>query len=187
MVQEQKRKGLVSDPFVFISDHRLKADILDALDFSAYLTVTLSGAREGLFKRELRRTNVLYIASVIEAVCLFLLEKKKVLVEKVEYKYVCPLKTPPEVSISSGILVFALQVRGTFPFQNTAFAQAIQTLKAKKIIAVSLAEDLDYIREARNTQHLYRRSSKHISQGDVESALATLKKILDQIPASIKT
>ena len=176
MAQERKRRKPGNDSFEFVVSKELKADITDALGFSAYLTIESLNAKEGTLKRELSRTNVLYVASVIEALCLFLLKEKKLSVDNVEYKQTRTISIPPEVSVSLGILVIALQVKETL--QSIPFARAIQALKENKIITKLLFDDLDSVRKARNTQHLYARSSRDMSQKDVKNALITLRKLL---------
>ena len=178
-----KHKGkerAVSVDFSFIADKRLRGDGEDALDFSAYLISSADEAKEPRYKEEFYRATVLYVASVIEALCLFLVETKKLSREKIEYKY--PQRLNVEgVSVSVGELVAAVKIKTPRNLQDLPFAEAIGILRRNNIVPEPLAKDLDSVRIARNTQHLYGRTDGVMSRKEIQAAFDALSNLLGQI------
>ncbi len=183
MVLKRKRE-LKNDGLRFIADKTLRADIKIALGFASYL-IRISAKAKGYHKRELRRVVILYVASVVEALCLFLLRQKGLSKEKIEYKHAQAIKLPSGVIVPSGKnLVIALQEKTNPPLPEIPFVDAINTLKNEGVVLNVLADKLHTLRVKRNSQHLYGRTSSRVSTIDVNHAflvLQSLFKIIQKI------
>ncbi len=180
MVLKRKRE-LKNDGLGFIADKTLRADIKIALGFASYL-IRISAKAKYYHKRELRRVVILYVASVVEALCLFLLRQKGLSKERVDYKYAQAIKLPSGVIMPSGKnLVIALQEK-TNPFlPEIPFFDAINTLQSEGVVLNTLADKLHALRKKRNSQHLYGRTLSRVSTTDVNRAFLVLQNLFKTI------
>ncbi|MDP3874974.1 MAG: hypothetical protein Q8Q22_00425 [bacterium] len=175
MVWKRKKQKQKDDRLGFITDGTLRADIKIALGFSSYLVRNSAKAKKH-YRRELRRVVILYVASVVEALCLFLISRSSLSKEKMEYKNAHVIKIPDIVLLPKGkVLVVALQEKIPLSLTDTPFFDAINILRGGRIVTTAFAERLHTLREKRNSQHLYNRASKHISATDVNQAFSALQ------------
>lgn len=182
MAKRRKRsQRILPVDFSFISDARLRRDVEDALEFSVYLIRAADNTSESRYQEEFYRATVLYVASVIEALCLFFIKIKKLSKHKTEYKY--PQKIDVKnVKVSfGGELVVALKSRSARSLQEIPFAEAIDVLKQSGTISEVLAGDLDAVRTARNTQHLYGRTRRGMSRKEIQASFTALTNLLNRI------
>lgn len=177
----QKRKSKIKDDGLkFITDKALREGIRIAIGFSSYLVSISDKAKNIKHKGELHRVVILYVASVVEALCLFLIEKSGLQKEKIEHKYINPIKIPDCILIpEEKFVVVALQEKITLSLTEIPFVEAIGMLKDGKIITSHFAQRLHKLREKRNSQHLYGRAFRHISAKDVNSAFSILQNIFN--------
>ena len=133
MAPKRKKRNRKDDGFGFITDARLRGDIKIALGFSSYL-IRLSAKAQKNYKRELRRVVILYTASVVEALCLFLIKQNNLSKEKLEYKYARTI-VMPGVSLPKGnTQVVALQEKIPLFLTDIPFFDAINILRKEKIL-----------------------------------------------------
>jgi len=163
--------------FDFVPDKVLREGLEDAMLFVFYLIDTASAAgkvKERQYKEELHRVTVLYIASVVEAMCLFYLEQNQVVREKVEYKNVTRICVEG-VSVNEGELVAAIRRKTEPALKEVPFADSINFLYKCGKISGNLKRRLDSLRKKRNTQHLYGRGRNRPSPMDVFDVFESMK------------
>ncbi|MBI2048170.1 MAG: hypothetical protein HYT27_03445 [Parcubacteria group bacterium] len=180
MVRKIKKRKSRDDGLVSITDKRLREDIKIALAFSSYL-VRSSAKAKGYYKRELRRVVILYVASVVEALCLFLIKQSGLSKEKTEYKNARAI-TMPGLTVQDGkVLVAALQVKTSLSLVETPLSDAINILRRGNVVTLAFEKRLHKLREKRNSQHLYGRASKQMSKADVTRAFVILQGLFNII------
>lgn len=176
MAQKIKRWRLKDDGLGFVTDRTLREDIKIVLGFSSYL-VRNSAKAKRYQKRELRRVVILYVASVAEALCLFLIRKGGLSKKKIEYKYARTITIPGIVVPDKKALIIALQEKVPLSLIDMPFFDAINLLREERIVTVAFARRLHALREKRNSQHLYGRASNHVSATDVRRAFSILQSL----------
>ncbi|KKU49844.1 MAG: hypothetical protein UX71_C0005G0057 [Parcubacteria group bacterium GW2011_GWA1_47_10] len=175
-----KRVLLSKHPFSKIKNKRLRTDLYDALYFIAYLIEGIDRAKEKRYKEEFLRVIILYIASVVEALCLFLVESNSLILKKEECSHIRQISMPG-VSVETGQLVIAIQKDKDIKIRDLPFAEAIKVLSKNRKISDTLYEKLNTLRTTRNTQHLYSRKNSSVSNDDVKNAYSSLDLLLKQI------
>ena len=166
--------------FDFIQNKILRNDIEDALLFVAYLVDTSADIRENKYREEFQRVIILYIASVVEAVCLFLVEKHKLKTEKSDIKNIISVSIK-DVKVDNGDLIIAIRKKKDCNIKEIPFAETIILLSNANLINNNIKKNLDTLRLKRNSQHLYGRGKNRISKKDVEQSLKTLSSLLSNI------
>jgi len=159
--------------FVFIADKTLRDDLEDALLFALYLIDTAQKATEKRYRGEFNRVIVLYIAAIVEALCIFLLEKSEVKKERIEYKDVVSIHNN-RIIVDNGELAVAIRSRKQLKLKDIPFAESISLLCGAGKINNRLKGRLNLLREKRNSQHLYNRERVRISRKDVSESIKTL-------------
>lgn len=167
------------DTFGFVLDKKLRADIEDVLNFSSYLVIAASRVSDRRYKEEFYRVIVLYVASIVEALCMYLIAHKKIPLEKLEYKSPQVVRIMG-VQVEGGELVVAKRCPAALNTREIPFVEAIRLLKGKRIISSSLQKSLNSLRSKRNSQHLYGRRDDGITRKDVGFAFDALAKLQEQ-------
>ena len=142
MAKKRIRVTAKTSDFAFITDVRLRGDVEDALYFTAYLIDAGDKTRLNRYKEEFYRATVLYIASVIEALCLFFIDNKKLVGTKHEYKYERPLNFPP-ISLTEGELICAIKVKRNLALKDIPFFEAIKILEQNNLFPKQLAKKIN--------------------------------------------
>ncbi len=171
----RRRKRRKDDDFGFISNKSLRSDIKDALGFAAWLIGASGKKIKKEHRRELHRAVVMYIASVVEALCLYLMDTHGLKIKETRYKSPLQIKLPADVSVPAGktlALVWCEQSTPALP--KTPFSDSINSLSNGRVVKQSFAAKLHWLRNKRNTQHLYARESKVVSKKDVTKAIEIL-------------
>lgn len=182
MARKNRNRGPKYDGLGFITDKTLRADMKISLGFSSYLIRNSAKATNQYNRRELHRVVILYVASVVEALCLFLLRQKGLSKEKIDYKCARAIKLPDGVVMPSGkVLVIALQEKTFLSLSDVPFVDAINTLQNEGVIVNAFAKKLHALRVKRNSQHLYGRTSSRISTTDVNRAFLVLQNLFKTI------
>lgn len=176
MARKVKKRKLKDDGLGFITDKTLREDVKIALGFSSYLIRNSAKAKRH-HKRELRRVVILYVASVAEALCLFLIRRGGLSKEKIEYKYPHTITIPNIIVPDKKAIIVALQEKVSPSLTDVPLFDTINILRKGKMITVPFAKRLHTLREKRNSQHLYDRASKHISAIDVNQAFSVLQSL----------
>lgn len=166
--------------FNFISKKRLRNDIVDAVLFTAYLLEAADKTSAKRYKEEFYRATVLYVASVVEALCLFLVDLKKISPEKIEYRHIQTINVPV-VSTASGDLVIGIKDKVPFRLREIPFVEANRCLAYEKVISKKLSLAIGQVRQARNTQHLYGRTTARMSHKEIANAFEALSGLLETI------
>lgn len=168
-------------PILRIADNKLRQDVDDALLFIVYLIDASIKVSEKRHKEEFYRVIILYIASVIEAICLYIIETKNITFTKIECKHIQQLPQLPDVTVTSGKLVIAIQKEKNVQMKDMPFKESIDLLNTNKVISDELSKKLHLLRETRNTHHLYRRRVSSLTIKDITKAASCLKQVFNQI------
>ena len=184
--KRSNRARTIASEFAFISDKRLREDISDALFFAAYLLEAADKTKAKRYKEEFYRATVLYVASAIEALCLFLINLKQISREKTEYRHTREI-TIPGVSVASGDIVIGIREKKLLELREIPFVEANRALVSEAIISKKLGSKIDQIRIARNTQHLYGRARSRMSRKEISTAFEALSPLLETIRKTVSS
>lgn len=181
MVRRKSKKREHKEGWLgFIPDIVLRKDIRNALDFSVYLIDASAEAKSRVRKKELRRSALLYVASIVEALCLFVIKKENLLLEKVDLKSAQAITLPQGATMPQGMsLVIAFQEKTIQPLQKFPFNNAINLLQQSTLISSAFAKKIHELKERRNSQHLYGRTSgRQVPLAYTQHAFSVLTKLL---------
>mgnify|MGYP001599166181 CR=1 FL=1 len=105
------QKSITANDLLFISDVSLRKKIIESIEtISGLYLVEKDSKYPKELTREVRRIIILYSASIIEALLLFLYKKSKYHIENIEYKEVFQLPSGFQ-SENKSKLIIAKQVR----------------------------------------------------------------------------
>lgn len=167
----------------FISQKSLRSDIEDALSFAGWLISKKT--KKEIHKRELYRVVVLYVASVVEALCSYLLDENVLKIEETKYKSPTTIKLPDDISVPQGkILAVVWCNKKEICPPEVSFKDAINKLMSSSILSEKFSKKLHALREKRNSQHLYKRATKNVSTRDVNFSVKILSELLGIIRKS---
>jgi len=163
----------------FISDQTLRRKIEEAIEINSFLYLM---ERDGKFavgvSKEIRRTIILYSASIIEAILLYLYKRKNFSILKQVYFDVHYL---PEFyqSVSDAKLVIAKQGKKERNEAELMLDVLVKFFSEEKIIKDSLRSKIDFTKNIRNTFHLSK-SRKGLNCG-IKSVNISTDAVLDTI------
>jgi len=180
MPARRKRRNREDEYLRFISDKSLRSDIEDALGFATWLIGSVRKNIKKEYKREVYRVVILYVASAVEALCLYMMHTHGLKNEETKYDSPSHVKLPAGVSVPSGKKLALVWCEKTIPsLPATPFKNSINSLSNGSIIRKPFADDLHWLREKRNTQHLYARKSKRVLKKDVTKSVNVLLRLFE--------
>lgn len=158
MLQKSKKSdrpaSSPSNDFSFIGDIYLRKKIEESILAAAGLYLLQQDSRTAAaLSKELRRTIILYSASIIESILLYVYKKKKFSNKKIEYMNITQLPNDFQLEKDS-ILVVAKQVRKEREDRELMLDVLIKVFSEKGIISHSLKKKVEDIKDVRNTFHL---------------------------------
>lgn len=138
----------------FINDISLRRKIEDAIEIASFLHLKRNerGTSKG-FAIEICRMEILYAASIIEAVFLYLFKKRKEIMYKTDYKNVHTLPSVYQ-SATTSLLVVARQVQIPRADRELMLDNLLDFFFKKGLIKKRLKLKIDKARTVRNTFHL---------------------------------
>ncbi len=138
----------------FITDISLRRKIEDAIEIGSFLYLKRNekGVSKG-FASEICRMEILYAASIIEAVLLYLFKKQKELLPKTDYKDIHILPGTYQ-STTSSRLVIARQIQIPRLDRELMLDNLLDFFFKKGFIKRRLKLKIDRARTVRNTFHL---------------------------------
>ena len=166
------------DGFDFISDQKVKDNIIQSIEFSSVLWLLNEKIPEA-HREESFRTIILYTASIIEALLLYYLSAKKLSLEEEKFIYTARLGNNFQNNL--GEVVVAIRKMEKRPIPD--FSKTIDFLE--KILGKNLSKSMHKIRETKNTFHLLKSRTK-IKESDVKYANETLLKLVNKIKVKLK-
>lgn len=138
----------------FISDLSLRRKIIDAIETISGLYLFEQDAKYALgLKKEIRRVLILYSASIIEAVLLYLYKKGKFSISKIDYSDVRILPNPYQFN-QSFKLVIAKQIEIPKSDHELMLDVLLKYFSDKIIISRDLEKNIKKAKDFRNTFHL---------------------------------
>ena len=163
--------------FGFLIDEELREDLEDALLFASSLIDLAEGATIDRHREEFNRVIILYLAAIVEALCLSFLARANIKGVKIDYKNILPVNLP-EVVVADGELIIAVRKSKLVDLKQVPFAQAINLLHQNKLVNLKLKNRLTALRVRRNSQHLYGRGESRVSRRGVSESARTLEILL---------
>lgn len=148
------QKNITANDLLFISDVSLRKKIIESIEtISGLYLVEKDSKYPKELTREVRRIIILYSASIIEALLLFLYKKNKYRMENIEYKDVLQLPSKFQ-SESNSKLIIAKQVQTVKNERELMLDVLLKLFSEKKIISEILEEKIKRAKDVRNTFHL---------------------------------
>lgn len=148
----QRKKRIKS--LDFITDTTIRNKIEEAIETNSFLYLM---ERDHKFdagtSKEIRRIIILYSASIIEAILLFLYKKKKFSSQKTYYSEIHTLPTKYQQNNESRIVI-ATQIKKQREERELMLDVLVDFFFDEKIINKVLKSKIDKARDIRNTFHL---------------------------------
>ncbi len=164
------------DTFDFITPAAFRRNIIESVEFTAWLWVTAQGI-ESKYVDDINRTIILYNCSIIEALLLFRAKKKKIKFLVQEYKR--PHQLPAEFGHTNKIIVLAFRESTPKPDSQIWLNDLLK--EQKNFLGKKLFEQMKELQNVRNTLHLSKKRSGRLtlekSQESFDSLLAIVTKI----------
>ncbi len=157
MKQKEKtsdQRNITANDLLFISDVSLRKKIIESIETISGLYLVEQDAKYPKeLTKEIRRIIVLYSASILEALLLFLYKKNKYCLENIKYQDVhqLPSKFQPDTNSQ---LIIARQVKTIRSEREIMLDILLKLFLEKKIISESLAKKIKKAKDVRNTFHL---------------------------------
>ena len=171
--------------FAFIKDTTLRENIENVFVDVASLITMATQADQGV-KNCLRKTIIIYTASITEAL-LFWKIQKEFGTEKIplpdEWKQQILYTLPPQNGNEEYKITLTKQIREKKDADKLDFNRMINLCKHKKILKDDLLKDLDKVRNLRNNLHIggLKTITKTYPQKDVDFTLKALEKFRQSI------
>lgn len=166
--------------FDFITPIAFRKNIIESVEFTAWLWVTAQGI-ELKYIDDINRTIILYNISIIEALLFFRVKKKKIKFLVQEYKH--PHQLPAEFGKSNKIVVLAFRESTPKPDAQIWLSDLLK--EQKDFLGKKLYEQIKELQDVRNTLHLSKKRSERLtlakSQESFDSLLAVVTKIKNDI------
>ncbi len=167
---------------LFITDIPLRNKIEDAIEMISLLyLLEKQGSFPRGFLKENRRMIILYSASVVEAVLLYVYKKKGFAIRKTNYLDVVTLPASYQLEPGS-TLVVAKQVQGTRPDRELMLDILLKVCFDEGVIDAQLQARIEKAKNVRNTFHLSK-SRKGLNCSPA-SANQSFEAVLDTIVQS---
>lgn len=166
------------DGFDFISNKKLRNNIINSIEFSSILWL-LSEKIPEKNREESYRTIILYTASIIEALLLYYFSEKKLFLEEEKFTHVALLGSQFQNNLGEVVVAIRKKDKRFDP----SFYDCIKLLE--KTLGKSLYKSINKIRETRNTLHLLKTRYK-IKEEDVKYANGTLLKLIQKIKTELE-
>lgn len=152
------------DTFSFISPKAFRKNIVESVEFAAYLWI-LSQSTEPKYSDEMARTIILYNISIIEALLLYRAKKQKIEFTKTVYKE--PSEIPSSFQTPGKRTVLAF--RETILKSDSQIWLHDLILGQEDFLGNKLHKKIRDIQEVRNTYHLSKDRSKIYLQNAEDS------------------
>lgn len=172
MPQSSSSQGVpATTDFSFISDINLRRKLVEAIQTTSELYLVQQDPNYSALAKEIRRMIVLYCASIIEAVLLYLYKKNRFEITKLEYRDVQTLAQRFQLD-SHCKFVIASQMNVPRHERELMLDLLLKLFVDKNIIPTQLGEKIEKAKAIRNTFHLAKpRSGMSIGQPGVKTAL----------------
>ncbi len=143
-----------STNFSFITDIALRRKIENAIEITSFLNLKRNeeGTATG-FAKEIRRMEILYAASIIEAILIYLFKKLGDQIHKIDYKDVYTLPNSYQL-VAPSTFVLAKQIQTPRTERELMLDNLLEHFSKKGLIKKDLKSKIDTARKVRNTFHL---------------------------------
>lgn len=171
MPQSSSAQGVqVSANLGFISDVTLRRKLVEAIETTSELYLVQQDPIYSALAKEIRRIIVLYCASIIEAVLLYLYKKDNFKLTKPEYKDVQTLSQRYQLD-SNSTFVIASQVNVPRHERELMLDMLLKLFIEENIIPKQLGDKIEKAKSIRNTFHLAKsRSGMNIGQSRIKTS-----------------
>lgn len=166
------------DSFDFISNQKVKSNIINSIDFSSTLWL-LSEKIPEKNREESYRTIILYTASIIEALLLYYFSEKKLSFEEEKFTHVARLGSQFQNNLGEVVVA----IRKSEERKDPDFFNCINYLE--KTLGKNLSKSIHKIRDTRNTFHLLK-TRKKIKENDIKYANEILLKLVKKIQTKLE-
>ena len=177
------------DELDFITDNTLRKTIEDSIEYVYVLTEESKKKedRSALYKEETYRVIILYIASIIEAILLYLYKRQSDKITYTYYKFINPLHEDYQhASDRESPVIIAVQKTVEKVEHQIGMFELVSFFKEKKFMKEETAEEILKINNLRNTLHLNKpREGNACDITQVEASLKLLVYTIRRAPKSM--
>lgn len=181
-----KQSKVSANDLLFISDVPLRKKIIDAIEtISGLYLVEQDTKYPTALTKEIRRVIVLYAASIIETLLLYLYGKEKISELKIEYKEVHTLPTQFQLEPNAKFVI-AKQTETPKLERELMLDTLLKIFSQRKVISKDLEAKIKKAKDIRNTFHLSKsrtgiRIDSKIVQISTEAVYETVLSVQNQL------
>jgi len=168
------------DAFSFITPRSFRTNIIESVEFTAWLWVTAQKIEEK-YTDEILRTIILYNSAIIEALLLFRAKKQKIKLYKTEYKQ--PSKLQTAFQNKSGNIVLAFQEKTERGEAHIWLSDLLR--EQKSFLGNKLHDEITSLQGVRNTLHLSR-ERETLSMKYAEESYDAVYKVVSKLKREMK-
>ncbi len=171
----------------FIKDKELRKTIEDAVQYIYIIFDQANNSESELYQEETYRVIILYVIAIIEAIMLYVLEKRGEKITYIDYKYTEAVSSEIRHSEEpNSSVVIAIQKELDKPNEKIGFTELITFIKTNGLMKEKFAEEILKINSIRNTFHFTKpRNQITCEVKMVEKALDLLVKVIQGAPKAI--
>lgn len=171
-LKKTEHNNLDSKDLYFISDITIRNKIVEAINtMSEFYLIEQAGIYPDSLSKEIRRVIILYSASIIESLLLYIYKAKEFSLNKTEYKDVQVLIDSYQLDPTYKIVI-AKQIKTTRNEREIMLDNLLKLFVNEKIITPSLEKKIKKAKDVRNTFHLTKsRSGLQCSKKSVNTSI----------------
>lgn len=175
-----KSNHLNTSDLTFITTLSLRNKLVGAIEtISDLYTISEGPETKTLLAIEIRRVIVLYVASIIEAILLFLFKNTSLTYPKIEYADVCVLPSSFQLEKDKKLVV-AKQIENVRSDKELMLDVLLKVFVNKNIISAELETKIKHAKDVRNTFHLSKlRSGIFLSKKKVDISIEALYEVVE--------
>lgn len=180
--------GVESSPdLLFISDLWLRKKISDSIrTISELYVVEGKDIYPEDLNKELRRIIVLYSASIVEALLLYLYKKKRIVIDSIDYKDVHTLPNTFQSECGAN-LVFAKQVKTPKHERELMLDLLLKLFTENGVISKGLSIKIKRSKDIRNTFHLSKsRTGLTVGKARVQASTEAIYETISVVKKNLK-
>lgn len=175
-----KSNHLNTSDLTFITTLSLRSKLVGAIKtISDLYTISEGPDTKPLLSIEIRRVIVLYVASIIEAILLFLYKKTNINQSKIEYTDICVLPNSFQLEKDKRFVV-AKQIETARSDRELMLDVLLKVFIDKKAISTELETKIKHAKDVRNTFHLSKlRGGILVNKKKVDASIEALYEIVE--------
>ena len=183
----EKNRASTQDELSFIKDKELKRIIEDSIQYISLIFDNTKKSSNNLYKEETYRVIILYVISIIEAILLYILKRRREKITYVQYKFANPVQESfRHTELPYSTVVIAVQKEEVRDERKIGLTDLVAFMEKRHAIDETFATKILDANNIRNTFHFTKPRDKITCEIEtVENALELLVDTIHKAPKAI--